>query len=244
MKILLGAPVRQSEEIFKEYIKSLDNLEKPDNVTVDRYFYLHNSPDLAKYLKPNEYLNATTEEEYEKDENTHYWKAVNLQIVTYFKNELLKRSLEGGYDYFMLVDSDLILHPKTIVSLLEADKPIVAEVFWTKWQPDEEPTPNAWDLDHFTFYQDSIDKWKNPGLYKVGGTGACILIHRSVFESGVNYSPLYNVSFWGEDRSFSIRATAHNYELWLDTHYPAVHLYRESEYQKYVENGGYEAAFS
>ena len=93
MKILLGAPVRQSEEIFKEYIKSLDNLEKPDNVTVDRYFYLHNSPDLAKYLKPNEYLNATTEEEYEKDENTHYWKAVNLQIVTYFKNELLKRSL-------------------------------------------------------------------------------------------------------------------------------------------------------
>ena len=49
MKILIGAPVRQSEEVFKEYLKSLDNLEKP--CQVDRFFYLHNSPDLAKHLK-------------------------------------------------------------------------------------------------------------------------------------------------------------------------------------------------
>ncbi|NLF83397.1 MAG: glycosyl transferase, partial [Candidatus Gastranaerophilales bacterium] len=241
---LIGAPVRQSEGVFREYLKSLDNLEKPDNVTIDRFFYLHNSPELAKLLKPDEYLLVTSDEDYKRDENTHEWKSVNLKIVTYLKNDLLKQTIEGDYDYFMLVDSDLILHPKTLVALFETDKPITAEVFWTKWQAGERPTPNAWDLDHFTFYQDSIDKWKNPGIYKVGGTGACILIHRSVIESGVNYSPLYNVSFWGEDRSFSIRATAHDYELWLDTHYPAVHLYRESEYQKYVENGGYEAAFS
>ena len=243
-KILIGAPVRQSEGVFREYLKSLDNLEKPDNVTIDRFFYLHNSPELAKLLKPDEYLLVTSDEDYKRDENTHEWKSVNLKIVTYLKNDLLKRTIEGDYDYFMLVDSDLILHPKTLVALFEADKPITAEVFWTKWQAGERPTPNAWDLDHFTFYEDSIDKWKNPGLYKVGGTGACILIHRSVIESGVNYSPLYNVSFWGEDRSFSIRATAHDYELWLDTNCPCKHLYRKTEYQKYVENGGYEAAFS
>lgn len=242
MKILIGAPVRQSEGIFKEYLKSLDNLEKP--CQVDRFFYLHNSPDLAKYLKPNEYLNATTEEEYEKDENAHYWKAVNLQIVTYLKNELLKRTVEGGYGYFMLVDSDLILHPKTLVSLLEADKKIVAEVFWTKWQLDSEPLPNAWDLDQATSYAGNYDLWKQSGVYRVGGTGACILIHRSVIEAGVNYNPLYNLSFRGEDRGFCIRAVARDYEIYLDTHYPAIHLYRDSEYQKYVENGGYEAAFS
>ena len=53
MKILIGAPVRQSEEVFKEYLKSLDNLEKP--CQVDRFFHLHNSPDLAKHLKPREW---------------------------------------------------------------------------------------------------------------------------------------------------------------------------------------------
>jgi hypothetical protein len=242
MKILIGAPVRQSEEVFKEYLKSLDNLEKP--CQVDRFFYLHNSPDLAKHLKPDEYMLATSKDEYKTDETTHHWKQANLQIVTYFKNELLKRTVEGGYDYFMLVDSDLILHPKTLISLLEADKPIVAEAFWTRWQPENEPMPNAWDLDQSSVFKDSHDRWKQPGIHRVGGTGACILIHRSVIEAGVNYNMLYNLSLWGEDRGFCVRAVAMGYEIWLDTHYPAVHLYRKSELNKYIENGGYEAAFS
>jgi hypothetical protein len=242
LKILIGAPVRQSEGVFREYLKSLDNLEKP--CQIDRFFYLHNSPELAKHLKPEEYALATSNDQYDKDEQTHYWKEENLKIVTYLKNELLKRTVEGGYDYFMLVDSDLILHPKTLVSLLEADKKIVAEVFWTKWQPDSEPLPNAWDIDQASSYEGSYDLWKQPGVYLVGGTGACILVHRSVIESGVNYNPLYNLSLWGEDRGFCIRSVARDYGVYLDTHYPAIHLYRESELNKYVENGGYEAAFS
>jgi len=242
MKILIAAPIRQNEEIFREYLKSLDNLEKP--CQIDRFFYLHNSPELAKHLKPDEYLLATSQDEYQTDETTHHWKDANLRIVTYFKNELLKRTLEGEYDYFLLVDSDLILHPKTLVSLLEADKKIVAEVFWTKWQPGGEPSPNAWDFDQATSYAGSYERWKQPGVHRVGGTGACILIHRSVIEAGVNYNPLYNLSLWGEDRGFCIRSVAHGYNIWLDTHYPAIHLYRESELNKYVEKGGYEAAFS
>ncbi len=242
MRVLLGAPVRQSEGVFREYLKSLDNLEKP--CQIDRFFYLHNSPELAKHLKPEEYLLVNSEDDYSKDETTHHWKDINLQIVTYLKNELLKRTVEGGYDYFMLVDSDLMLHPKTLVSLLAADKPIVAECFWTRWQPDREPLPNAWDFDQATSFEGSYDLWKKPGVYRVGGTGACILIHRSVIEAGVNYNMLYNLSLWGEDRGFCIRSVAHGFDIYLDTHCPAVHLYRESEYQKYVENGGYEAAFS
>lgn len=242
MKILIGAPVRQTEGIFKEYLKSLDNLEKP--CQTDRLFYLHNSPHLQKYLPRDEYLLANGVDVYKKDENTHYWNDQNLWTVTCLKNELLKKTLEGGYDYFMLVDSDLILHPKTLVSLLGANKKIVAEAFWTRWNPDLEPLPNAWDVDQSTSYDGSYELWKQPGTYQVGGTGACILIHRSVIEAGVNYNPLYNLSLWGEDRGFCIRSVAHGYDIWFDTHYTAVHLYRESEYQKYVENGGYEAAFS
>lgn len=242
MKVLIGAPVRQYEGIFKEYLKSLDILEKP--CQVDRFFYLHNSPNLAKHLCKDEYMIVQGEDEYKRDETTHYWDRVNLLTVACLKNELLKKTVEGGYDYFMLVDSDLMLHPKTLTQLLSVNKPIVAEVFWTKWQPDTEPLPNAWDLDQAASYEGSYDLWRQPGIYRVGGTGACILVHRSVIEAGVNYNMLYNLSLWGEDRGFCVRAVARDYTLWLDTHFPCKHLYRQSEYEKYIENGGYETAFS
>jgi len=60
------------------------------------------------------------------------------------------------------------------------------------------------------------------------------LIHRDVIASGVNYSPLYNVSFsnW-EDRAFCIRAAAYGYKIYMDTHYPATHLYREEDVKHY-----------
>jgi hypothetical protein len=65
------------------------------------------------------------------------------------------------------------------------------------------------------------------GLYQCGGTGACILVKTDVYKSGVNYSPIYNISFWGEDRAFSIRAACAGYKLYIDTHYPCIHLYND-----------------
>jgi hypothetical protein len=66
-------------------------------------------------------------------------------------------------------------------------------------------------------------------------TGACTLIKRKVLEAGVNWNPVNNVSFskW-EDRAFCIRAAVHGFEIWLDSHYPARHLYRDSEVEKYL----------
>ncbi|TGY42857.1 glycosyltransferase [Clostridium sartagoforme] len=70
---------------------------------------------------------------------------------------------------------------------------------------------------------------KKPGTYKVGGLGACTLIDKSSLNKGVNFSRLYNISYIGEDRHFCIRAAALGIQLYVDTYYPAYHIYREED---------------
>ena len=74
-----------------------------------------------------------------------------------------------------------------------------------------------------------ISQLKSPGIYEVGGLGACTLISRKALDSGVNFNPISNLSFWGEDRHFCIRSVVLGYKLYVDTHLPAFHMYRESD---------------
>ena len=57
-----------------------------------------------------------------------------------------------------------------------------------------------------------------------------------VFGRGVNYSRIPNIlnALRGEDRWFSIRAACAGVEMWLDTHYPATHLFTRDEYTEYM----------
>lgn len=233
MRILIGAPVNQDEQIFQYYLESLNNQQHGD-YEVDYFFILHNSPQLKQYLHPHQYIEHTNDTMYKKTD-THVWKNKNLYDVATMKNYLLQKTLEEGYDYFFLVDSDIMLQPKTLAHLVKQNKKICSEVFWTRWRPDEEEMPNAWDHDYYSFTKLGYwNKWRHKGLYEVGYSGACILIHRDVVASGVNYSHIPNVSFsnW-EDRAFCIRAAVNGYKIYMDTHYPAIHLYREEDVKRY-----------
>ena len=233
MKVLIGAPVRQKPEIFKRYLAGLRGLRLPEGVTVDRFFVLHNMPELAGLLEDGElWVKNQSEDAYSVSDKTHHWTNENVRQVTTMKNRLLDYTLRNGYDYFLLVDSDLILHPETLAQLLKRRKDIIANIFWTAWHPGERPMPNAWDFDGYTFYSDSIERWKSPGCYKIGMSGACILISKKVIAAGVNYTRIPNLSyqlFSGEDRHFCVRAACHGFDVWLETTYPCRHLYRDND---------------
>lgn len=225
-KILIGAPVRQDEETFIKYLESLKSLNI-EGLEVDYFFILHNSENLAKHLEPKQYEIFQTDNEYVKND-THVWTNENLKDVIIMKNALIRKALIDQYDYFFLVDSDLILHEDTLQHLIKQKKPIISEIFWTPWTPEREEEPNAWMYDFYSFdHLDTLKKWRTKGVYEVGGTGACILIKSEVIESFVNYNPIKNISFslW-EDRAFCIRASVAGYKIYIDTHYPADHLYR------------------
>lgn len=228
--------MRQTPEVFELYLKSLDALDT-SGLDASRFFVLHNSPELIGVLRSGDgYVEHRSEESDVRDDESHRWKGENIRQVGAMRNWLLDFMLREGYDALFMVDSDLILHPKTLQALVAARKDIVAEVFWTSWKPSDRAMPNAWQYDAYGFYEGDLDRWQKRGLFQVGMTGACTLIHRDVIERGVNYSPIPNLTIQGEDRHFCIRAAAHGVSVWLDTHVPATHLYRSSDAKDYVSS--------
>lgn len=237
MKILVGCPVRQDEETFALYINALRKMKTGEH-QVHFFFILHNSPQLKSYLLPHEYVEYSTNDEYKKDDATHHWTETNLKHVTKMKNIFLDMVKQQNFDYFFLVDSDLILHEETLLHLVRQQKQIISEVFWTKWLPEQEEQPNAWIYDFYGFDRpERLMAWKRKSVFEVGMTGACILIHKDVIHAGVNYTPIHNISFsnW-EDRAFCIRASVAGFKIYMDTNFPAVHLYRKEDVERMKTN--------
>jgi len=224
-KVLITAPLRQEVKIFLEYQKSLDNLIIPDGVEVDRFFVVNDCPEIIPFIK-GRYTVINSGDEFIKNEKQHVWAWANIIKMPILRNRTIEEAKK--YDYWFSVDTDLILHPLTLKTLIEADKDIISEVFFTdNWC-------NAWMYDQCDM-DGKINQWKQAGLYRVGMTGACTLVKTEVFEH-VDYTPIPNIrySLVGEDRHFSIRAACAGFEMWLDTHYPAEHLYTEEAYQNYM----------
>ena len=225
-KVLIAAPLRQDVDVFLEYQEALDKLIIPGGVTVDRYFVVNDCPEVIPYIK-GDYDVCDTGDKYEKCVNDHCWSQDNLDKMPQLRNMTIKRCLDGYYDYLFSIDTDVIVQPETLVTLLETGKSIVSEIFWTNgWC-------NAWMYDQSGGMSQG---WHEPGLYQVGMTGACTLMKEFVFRRGVNYSRIPNILnvLRGEDRWFSIRAACAGVEMWLDTHYPATHLFTRDEYAEYM----------
>ncbi len=255
MNILVASPVRQKPSILREFLASLEAL-KTKSFQIQFCFIDDNESSESKRLL-QEFkrktascdlvsLEGKVQTNYICDEHTHRWKEDTVWKVAAYKDWLLERARQLQVDALFLVDSDLVLHPKTIEQLLSNKVEIVSNIFWTVWQPGAPLLPQVWVSDHYTLFergtQESLTeaealrrqeafltKLQQPGLYEVGGLGACTLISKSALQKGMSFAQLHNVSFWGEDRHFCIRAVALGCKLHVDTHLPAYHIYRESD---------------
>lgn len=259
-KILIGSPIHQKPNILKEFINSLEELNS-DELEINYMFIDDNdieesSEILEEFSRKHKdviiYKSEKTSE-YNCNEDTHFWSEQIMWKVAAFKDNIIKIAVELNYDYLFLIDSDLIINPYTIKQLIKAEKDIISNIFWTKWDKSSGIfVPQVWLLDQYDQYFryrgeevsdeeayrreiEFINKLKKPGVFEVGGLGACTLISRNALNSGVNFKEIKNISFIGEDRHFCIRAQALGFNLYVDTHYPAFHIYRESDLQKVEE---------
>ncbi|MBJ9993539.1 glycosyltransferase [Paenibacillus sp. S28] len=258
-RVLLGSPVHQKPAILREFLISLRRLRQ-DHVDFG-YFFIDDNQDeqssamlqeFAQVAAPVTVQKSEHRDEYYRNENTHFWNERLIWKVAEFKNTMIRHAIDEQYDFLFLVDSDLLLHPKTVEQLVASGKDIVSEIFWTSWQLNAAPQPQVWLRDEYTQweqqrgedlsdeeiakrYEQFITQLKVPGVYEVGGLGACTLISRQAMVAGVNFNPIKNLSFWGEDRHFCIRASAMGVPLYVDTFFPAYHIYRESDLEG-VEN--------
>lgn len=231
-KILITAPLRQETDIFLEYQKGLDALEVPEGYAVSRFFVVNDCREVIPFIENAEWTETETGEAYEKTGNDHLWTLDLMRKMSGLRNMTIRKMLDGGYDYWFSVDTDIVLDPRTLKTLIEADKDIVSEIFWTK-APSGFYWCNAWMADQSAGMPED---WKKPGLYRCGMTGALTLVKRKVFEAGVDYTQIPNIrtALRGEDRHFCVRAACAGFEMWIDSHCPAEHLYTRSVYNDYM----------
>ncbi|WP_170289681.1 glycosyltransferase family 2 protein [Cytobacillus depressus] len=258
-KILIGSPIHQKPQILEQFLISLSGLKKEtfeaSFLFIDDNCNKESSEILERYknsFTKMEIKKSSETDIYYTDGSTHLWTENLVWKVAGFKNYIIEQALKDGYDYLFFIDSDIVLHPETIEHLIQQDKDIISEVFWTKWQPDSIELPQVWISDQYTLYKkdrnenidemeinkrinDFINQLRVPGVYEVGGLGACTLISKNALVKGVNFSEISNVSFWGEDRHFCIRAAALGLKLYVDTYYPAFHIYRETDLDRIQE---------
>jgi len=174
------------------------------------------------------------DEKYDVSGETHAWTNKLVSRIAAIRNAAIEEFLKTDADALFIVDSDIIVHPDLVDHLLSLNLPIVSEVFWSKWKPADHWMPNVWDGHPYAFTSpESITLLRERGVFGVGGLGACTLIRREVFECGVRYQPVCGLeNIWGEDRWFSIRATANGFPLHADTHYPPFHVYRKEQLEE------------
>ncbi|MFF2019577.1 glycosyltransferase family 2 protein [Paenibacillus sp. NPDC058177] len=263
IRVLLGSPIHQKATVLQHFLESLGRL-KLEGIQLDFFFIDDNqdgqSSELLKAFKASTEANTGNvliqpsgyNDTYIRNDTTHFWSTNLVWKVATFKNLMIQRAQILDYDYLFLIDSDLILYPDTLSHLISTEKDIISEVFWTQWQPDTMFQPQVWMHDEYnqwdqlpgenlsaedtrSRFHEFINRMQVPGIYEVGGLGACTLISKAAIVRGVSYNPVKNISFWGEDRHFCIRAAALGIPLFVDTHYPALHLYRDSDLSKVDE---------
>ena len=224
-RVLIAAPLRQDPKIFEEYQKGLDALIIPEGVIADRYFVVNDCDEVIAHIRNAEFDVVNNGAMMYQD---HLWTGELVGNMATYRNMTIRKALDGGYDYLLSVDTDLVLEEHTLQQLLEDDKDCVSGMFWTNgWS-------NCWMYDQVS--ENNLPEWQTPGVYRVGGTGALFLIKRKVLEAGVNYTPIPNLrkAVFGEDRHFCIRAVCNGFEIWADNHCQPVHLYRNKQYDDYI----------
>ena len=238
-EITLFSAIRQDAEILFLFLEALKRLSYPGKLSF--WFYDDNDQDNSKHLLLSFFQKSGAEirpslgfppQAFIKTEETYQWNTAIVDRVIAIKNFAIARFLHTTAKYLFLIDSDLILQPQTFEVLLETQSWIVSEVFWIEWKRSALHTPylpNVWDIHEYSFSSpESIFRLREPGLYCVGGLGACTLIHRQALEAGLNFSRITGVNSWGEDRHFCIRASCLGIGLYADTQVPPFHIYRKS----------------
>lgn len=256
-KVLIGSPIKQKSEILEQFLLSLEELDKTQ-LEVHYYFVDDNTEPKSKemlyqFKKRNENVLIKNSNdfidnnlEYTRNSNTHLWKKELIERIILFKDTMIEYASAKNFDYLFLIDSDIVLNPTTIKHLISRNVDIVSNIFWTVWKAGKALMPQVWLQDESNSFindwdnplteeqkwqstKNFVNKLKIPGLYKVGGLGACTLISKNAIKSGISFKLIDNISFWGEDRHFCVRARAIGFNLYVDTVYPAYHIYREED---------------
>lgn len=246
MRILVGAPARVPTPVFEAHLRTLAMQSVPKGVTLHPHYRL-NGPDpatleeqaelLAGFGGTSEIVEPLRPGEYAAG-RTHWWTDEAFEYVARHKQALIAKALAEGYDYWWLVDADLLCDRRTLGSLLSVRAPVVSGCFWTNWAEssahrERGSGPNLW-MEHpneGAMEPELVKRLIYREVVQVAGSGACTLFHRSAFEHGARYHPRFRhlpgpPSFWNaEDRVMALQLEARGIPQFVDPWPDIYHAY-------------------
>lgn len=152
------------------------------------------------------------------------------------RNNILKYARENNFDYIFSIDSDVLIHPKTLSLLIEDKQDIVGHLSWTKL---EGISSNCGQYENWKQYENELEIFKNPNFYNVGWVGREVLISSRIFNNvNIDYTQILGIANGGsEDYTFCLKAYCNipNLQIGFDTRFPSRHLYKQKDYERWMK---------
>ena len=145
------------------------------------------------------------------------------------RNDIVEKALSMGVTRLIMMDVDMIYHPKTITRLLSHKLPIVGALCFRRYPPFDSIMLRLHTEGGKTGYV-SVDEWEENELVEVDATGAgCLMFDMEIFKRMPK--PWFRFqkhadtgATIGEDIGFCQDLKAEGYRIFVDTSVPSDHL--------------------
>jgi len=221
-KVLVAAPICEwYEYCFDAFSQRLKELSYPRK----DIFFVDNSAGMRFYQRA-----LAAGFTVQKSEHLHRIR----DMVTRDHNIIRQKVLDGGYDYLLILDQDVIPPKDVIEQLMKHDKDVVSALYFGHHDIGGEVTvmPFAWVFSkelgdwNNTGYLLDTEVWGAPQLLQIAFAGmGCILIKRNVLEK-IEFRYSQEMDAW-DDRWLGVDVRANGFEFYLDNTVKCKHLYKD-----------------
>jgi len=219
-RVLVAAPICQwYDHCWDAFSSRLKELTYPHK----DIFFVDNSEGLTFFKKVKAQGFAVRK-------TPHLWRIRDMVIRDH--NIIRDKMLDGGYDYLLILDQDVVPPKDVIEQLMRHDKDVVSALYFGHHDIGGEVRvmPFAWvfskeegDWNNTGYFLDS-EIWE-PQLLRIAFAGmGCILIKRSVLEK-IKFHYSHDMDAW-DDRWLGVDVWANGFEFYLDNTVKCQHLYK------------------
>lgn len=228
MKVLIGCPVRNRAWVLPRYLQALKNLDY-DPANLEYCFVVNDSIDdtleilqAFRHEVPSPVKIITCDLHGNKEHRRGYYSFFHLAIL---RNILLEEFLKSECSYLLSVDSDIIIPPVTLKTLIGSNCDIVSALVCNGHEIGDTGIYNILRRRADGRYE-HIREFPRYEVFEVDCTGAAYLIKREVIGK---YGVRYSASRGSEDIGFCENAKARGRKIycnpWAETYHEMIENY-------------------
>ncbi len=162
------------------------------------------------------------------------WKAVEdpkpaktrIEKIVNGRNYIRDHALKNDYDYLLFLDSDVLIHPRTLEALLATKYDVVAGAYLSVFQIDGKPVvaPVLFkDIGNGQCQLYTYEGAAKQQVLEIGAAGlGCTLISKKVLKE-ISFRTFDNSATGGEDMAFFVDARAKGFKTVANTFVKCLH---------------------